>query len=256
LWIGATALAICSALPAQADFESGLKAYNSGNKTQAFLDWKVEADGGDAVAQWLVGNMYAKGEGMDTPNPARAARYYIDAAEQGYSEAQVSLGTLYRLGYGVPQDYKTALAWLYEAAAKKHPVAQVDLGDLFLKGIPGQIERNGAQALQWYLLAARDDVIVAQFKAGQIYLENAGVEPDVEAGLAWMHLAYRAAAAEEETTLSRRVLPLDQVVETDKGKHMLRDLIIRTYAEYRKRYPTRIVERSERMAREGSAGIK
>jgi TPR repeat protein len=56
-----------------------------------------------------------KGEGVDR-NPAEAARWWREAADQGLSQAQFNLGVLYEQGQGVKVDYSEAAKW-YELAA-------------------------------------------------------------------------------------------------------------------------------------------
>ena len=52
------------------------------------------------------------------------------AAEQGYANAQWSLGSLYRFGMGVPKDFVAAHAWFNLAAAQGHGDAAPDRNDL------------------------------------------------------------------------------------------------------------------------------
>ena len=42
---------------------------------------------------------------------AEMAKSYRRAAEQGVAEAQYNLGHMYRMGFGVPQDYVLAHMW-------------------------------------------------------------------------------------------------------------------------------------------------
>jgi hypothetical protein len=53
---------------------------------------------------------------------AQAAAWFRKAAEQGDADAQYSLGGLYYIGQGVPQDWAEAYYWNDLAAAGK-PVA-------------------------------------------------------------------------------------------------------------------------------------
>src|SRR6202030_284703 len=62
------------------------------------------AEGGDAGAQWLVGEMYDEGQGVQQ-NSGQAAVWYRKAAEQGDDTAQLDLGVKYLLGDGVPENY-------------------------------------------------------------------------------------------------------------------------------------------------------
>ena len=47
-----------------------------------------------------------------------AAREYRKAAEQGHAEAQYNLGVMYRKGEGVPQSYVQAHMWFNLAATQ------------------------------------------------------------------------------------------------------------------------------------------
>ena len=49
-------------------------------------------------------------------------KWYTLAAEQGIATAQTSLGFMYGLGQGVPQDYKTAMKWFTLAAEQGLPL--------------------------------------------------------------------------------------------------------------------------------------
>ncbi len=65
-----TALAVGLAVPAAwADFDAGVAAYDSGDYETAFREFKPLAEQGDAHAQFNLGYMYHKGEGV--PRGAR-----------------------------------------------------------------------------------------------------------------------------------------------------------------------------------------
>ncbi|MCG8456053.1 MAG: caspase family protein [Holophagales bacterium] len=77
--------------------------------------WLPQAKGGDAEAQYYVGQIFERGLGS-TPDPASAAEWYRKAADQDYAPAQVALGYLYELGLGVAADEAEALRWYRRAA--------------------------------------------------------------------------------------------------------------------------------------------
>ena len=77
--------------------------------------WLPQAKGGDAEAQYYVGQIFERGLGS-TPDPASAAEWYRKAADQDYAPAQVALGYLYELGLGVTADETEALRWYRRAA--------------------------------------------------------------------------------------------------------------------------------------------
>jgi len=61
-----------------------------------------------------------------------AVRLYRLAAEQGDANAQFRLGTMYRLGRGVAQDYVEAVRLYRLAAEQGHAGAQFRLGTMHL----------------------------------------------------------------------------------------------------------------------------
>ncbi len=73
-------------------------------------------------------------------------------AEQGDREAQFALGTMYRDGQGVKQDYAKALRWWRKAAAQGDIDAQYALGNFYSGGTG--IARDNVQAYVWYSIAA------------------------------------------------------------------------------------------------------
>lgn len=46
----------------------------------------------------------------------QAFNYYQQAAEQGNAEAQLKIGYMYDMGYGVNQDYYKAFEWYTKSA--------------------------------------------------------------------------------------------------------------------------------------------
>ncbi len=98
---------------------------------------------------------------------ATALNKFRPLAEQGNTEAQFSMGTLYDFGQGVPQDYKEAMRWYGLAAEKEYAQAQHHLGMMHKLG-QGILPDN-VLAYAWFSLAilngytksinARDGVI-------------------------------------------------------------------------------------------------
>ena len=62
--IAAAAVMILFALPAWADFQDGLDAYDRGDYSTAFKEWLPLAKAGNGEAQLRLGAMYAKGQGV------------------------------------------------------------------------------------------------------------------------------------------------------------------------------------------------
>ena len=77
---------------------------------------RSRAEQGDAVAQFDLGRLYDKGQGV-TQDVQEAVKWYRLAAAQDYAKAQYNLGVMYIQGKGVPQDFVRAHMWLNIAAA-------------------------------------------------------------------------------------------------------------------------------------------
>ena len=116
-----------------ADFDEGSDAYEKGDYATALREWQPLAEQGDSNAQYNLGVMYAKGEGVLQDYKA-AAQWYRRAAEQGNAVAQFNLGVMYDQGKGVPQDDKAAVQWYRRAAEQGDSYAQYNLGLMYAQG--------------------------------------------------------------------------------------------------------------------------
>lgn len=99
-------------------------------------------------------------EAQNKSNPARKAkatatnadslqvRKLIDAAKQGDSEAQNTLGTYYYAGKKVKRNYEVALKWFSMAAQQKHVKAIANMGLCYQLG--KGIERDSMMAVKLY----------------------------------------------------------------------------------------------------------
>src|SRR5580692_5464104 len=108
---------LISALPAFADFQAGVDAYQKGDYVGAAKEWRPLAEQGDPVAQYNLGLLYLDGHGVPQ-SPAEAANWFRRAAEQDYTGAQHNLGAMYGSGQGVKRDLVQAYKWLNICAAK------------------------------------------------------------------------------------------------------------------------------------------
>ena len=81
-----------------------------------------------------------------------AVKWYRKAAEQGDADAQFNLGVMYAKGEGVPQNHAEALKWFRLAADQGNARAQYNLGFMYAKG--EGVLQNHVQAHKWFNLAA------------------------------------------------------------------------------------------------------
>lgn len=113
----ATLAILIAAVPALADFQAGLDAYNKGDYVTAAKEWRPLAEAGDPAVQFNLGLLYLDGHGVPQSS-AEAVNWFRRAAEQDYTEAQHNLGAMYASGQGVKRDYVQAYKWLNLCAAK------------------------------------------------------------------------------------------------------------------------------------------
>jgi len=103
------------AAPAWPDYQTGSDAYDRGDYETALKEFRPLAEQGDALAQFNMGVMFAKGQGV-SQYYQEAVRWYRKAAERGHASAQFNLGLMYYKGQGLAQEYQEAAKWFRLAA--------------------------------------------------------------------------------------------------------------------------------------------
>lgn len=153
---------------------------------QAALDWlRRAAEQGHVAAQSSLGALYSF-DLEDLPADYALARTWLfRAAEQGNARAQYNLGVLYRDALGVERDTPVALKWFLQAAEQGDPVAQYNLGVLYEN--PGIAQLTNA--IKWYRLSATQGFAAAQYNLALIYFNGNGVDADRVLGYALLMLA-------------------------------------------------------------------
>ena len=104
-------------------FEEGIVAYDLGRFERALALWSPLAEAGNAAAQFNVGTLYEKGQGV-ARDDAAAAAWFLKAAERGDMQAQVKVAAWYESGTGMARDLTRARFW-YGAALNQRD-ADVD----------------------------------------------------------------------------------------------------------------------------------
>ena len=84
---------------------------------------------------------------------AAAVQRFRRAAERGDAEAQITLGSLYMEGEGVPKDEAEAVRWFRQAAKQGDATAQFILGVMYVNG--EGVPQDATEAVRWYRRAAR-----------------------------------------------------------------------------------------------------
>lgn len=140
-------LAIAS-LSAFAGKSDALAAYQTGNYVEAVRLFRALAEQGDPEAQYYLGYMYEKGQGVPKDHE-RMRTWYQRAADAGNAKAQYKVAVGYAFGLGgLPQSDEDATKWLHQSAANGYRRAQKILGRAYAEGRFG-LPRDAKQAEYW-----------------------------------------------------------------------------------------------------------
>jgi len=117
---------------------------------------RMQAAMGDPRAQVLVGLAYEMGAADLMPNPPEALSWFLKAAGQGVTWAQVWAGDFYYTGSpGVPRDLNKALALYRGAADRGDPRAAFFVGRMYFFG--DGVPVDFPQAAAWFNRAVPAD---------------------------------------------------------------------------------------------------
>ena len=162
--IATCGLLLLLSIPAAADYQAGLDAYQAGNYATAMEQWQAVAAGSP-----------------------------LDETPAIYAEAQYAIAMLYWQGQGVAQGYQQAFDWLIKAAGMDHAGAQAKLGYRYANGVVVPQDLN--KAFEYYEKAARQGDIDGQFNLGVFYLYGWGTEQTTT--MAKQYLAAASAQGDE-----------------------------------------------------------
>lgn len=149
----------------------------------ARTDLRVEAESGNAKAQFALATDYA--EGRHVPRDlVTAAQWYRKAAERGLALAQLRLALLYQKGLGVQRDLDKARAWYQKAAEQGNITAMHNLAVLTADNKP-----DYTTAAQWFKKAAEYGLLNSQFNLALLLSRGLGVQQNLVAAYAWFAIA-------------------------------------------------------------------
>lgn len=191
LWLPTLVLVLLAA-PARlrADgLTDGIAAYEAKDYPRAYSLLLPLAEGGDAEAQFLIGDLYFDGKG-EAQDYAAAIAWFTKAAKQGHARSLGSLGYMSDLGVGTAKDEKKALCLYIASAQRGYANAQWNLSRWYAEHGSrerenywlGRAERQGQKAALrflaeiWLLNPARFDKTKAY-----LYLLVAAKKGDPEA---------------------------------------------------------------------------
>jgi TPR repeat protein len=162
------------------------------------------ADAGQPMALYRLGMMYENGDGV-AKDPVKAFGYFsqiandhADAAPRGLeadivAQSFVKVGEYYKEGLpdaGVPKDEDRSYALLMHAATYFGDAdAQYRIGELYLED--EELGINPLQGARWFSLAARKGYGPAQARLGDMLFNGHGIVAQPAEGLMWLTLAHQ-----------------------------------------------------------------
>jgi len=199
--------------PVRGDYQAAEKAYQRGDYIGAITHLRPLAEAGDDKAQFSLGMMYAKGEGVDADlveayvwvsKAIKGARFESDKQRmrsalekikgkmktEEFSRAQAKLsGKTPEKKPVTPQEefdicminlqagnYQAALDELTKLSEKGFMKAALKLGEMYSNGTG--VEKDAEEAFKWYKKAADANDPEGKFQIAQMYMEGRGVPQD------------------------------------------------------------------------------
>ena len=174
-----------------------LELINNKDLTNTYLPIiQSAAEKGDAFAQYILGECYFSGYGVQK-NINESIHWYTLSADQGQRFAQAKLGAYY---YD-QNNFTKALFYFNDSAAQGYAFAQRRLGLLYYDG--EGVSQNYQEAIKLFTLAANQGDMIAQYKLGHIYHNGEGVSIDYSEAIKWFTLS-----AEQGYQLAQRRLAM------------------------------------------------
>lgn len=142
--------------------------------TEAYKWYKKVADTNAPKGQFYLGALHRLQK-----NHEKAVQYFEKAAMQGYVDAYLQLGWMYREGLGVPRDLEEAYKWYKKAADTNSSEGLFNIGGIYTR------QKKYEKALEYYEKAAAQGHVYAQLHIGWIYQKGIGVPSDLTEAHKW-----------------------------------------------------------------------
>lgn len=129
------------------------------------------------------------------------------AAAKGNPKAEVQLGEMMLRGDGIAKDEKRGIQLIEKAARAGHPEAAFRIGMLLMNGSNG-VEADPERALAYFRAAAAGGEAEAFFNIGAAYASARGVKRNYAEALGWLIVAgQRGASTSAEQSLRAQIKP-------------------------------------------------
>ena len=192
---------------AEQALRAGIDDLNAGNAALSVEALTYAAEGGQPIARWKLGEMYADGIGV-ARDDVKAYQYFNqlvedydeDAPDQrnraAISNAFVAVGVYCLTGIpnsDVRADPERARGlFQYAASTFGDPDAQYNLAHMYITG-SGGLAKDDIVALRWLMLAAGKGHRPSQALLGHMLFAGEGLPPQRARGLMWLTIAENGA---------------------------------------------------------------
>lgn len=106
----------------------------------------------------------------------------------------------------IPTNVQRALGFFKKSAGLGYPQAQATIGALYLKGLPGLLEKNNKKGISLLSKAVTEKSLTARFNLGMAYYNGDGVKKDLVKASQWLRVAVRQNFSEAQYTLGVMLL--------------------------------------------------
>jgi TPR repeat protein len=212
LWLALMLIVSPASGPVKSQFNQALEAARAGKFVVAAAIWRAQAQKGLPAAQFNLGVLYVKGQGV-AKNRVQAAAWFRKAARAGFAPGAYNLGVLLLKDRIGRDSTAQGLKWLRIAAARRFAPAQFILGELYLRG--KYLPRDKARGLTLIQAAAAQDYPPALFESANRRGPGASAQTRAQA-IELMKRAARAGFAEAMYYLG---------LLYEQGRHVLQNFL-------------------------------
>jgi TPR repeat protein len=194
-----------------AGFDEGVESYRIGNYRDAFQEWSQAAQQGDADAQYNLGCLYLRGEGvpknidlaiewlqraadqddLDATTALFTAKPLTDDSRKKFFSKKRKLSGKFHITFVAQRSDGQAMRWTCATDEKDGAEIEFKIGIMYEDGRMG-LPQDDTQAAKWYRRAAERNFATAQTKLGYLYVAGRGVEKNPIEAIA----LFRKAAAQ------------------------------------------------------------
>jgi uncharacterized protein len=198
--------------PQQA-LRAGVDELKAGDADASVAALTYAAEGGEAIARWKLGEMYADGQGVQRDD-VKAYHYFSQLVDDydedqpdrrnlsAISNAFVAVGVYCLTGIPNsdvrPDPGRAHELFQYAATIFGDPNAQYNLAHMYMVGAGG-VAKDNVAAVRWLAVAAQKGHAPSQALLGHMLFMGDGIPHQRARGLMWLEFAKDAAPDPKET---------------------------------------------------------